>query len=259
MLKRRFAVVSVVAVAVLAAPQGLALAQECAPAALASCQKSGPQSPRDIEKTAGTNPVRFSKAPPTSAMKLCNIHFHRFAEHKIPETKEAAPTSGEGYVCTAAKASAAAHEASHEGCEGVEVGDTIEVHWVYTTCNVNGAPCLTSCFSDACRNPELRVEAQVFYLTPGSSPAEDWGKLGYSKAPPPATGAVEYLGSTTGSPYNKPDTCSPFQATWNVRPTCRPLTLESLNGWCKDNVYHEQHGHGVRTLVTSEPLLSAIP
>jgi hypothetical protein len=262
MLKRCSAVVSFVSVvAVLAVPHGLAFAQECAPAAVASCPKTGPQSPRDIEKAAGTNPVRFSKAPPAAGMKLCNVHFHRFAEHKLKDTQQAALESGEGYICTAGKAFAASHEADHrEGCEGVGVGDTIEMHWVYTTCNVDGAPCLTSCFSDGCKNPELRVEAQVFYLTPGSFPsAEDWAKQGYTNAPPKVPDAVEYLGSTTGPAYNRNDACSPFQATWNVRRECRPLSLDSLNAWCKDNKYQEHHGHGVRTLVTNPGLLSAIP
>jgi hypothetical protein len=70
---------------------------------------------------------------------------------------------------------------------------------------------------------------------------------------------VEYLGSTTGTAYDNETTCSPLQVTWSVRRDCRPLALESLDEWCRDNVFNEDHAHGVRTLVTVPGLLSQIP
>ncbi|TKF95820.1 delta-class carbonic anhydrase, partial [Vibrio sp. F13] len=42
----------------------------------------GPQSPRDIDNLAGNNTRYFGKAPEYSQMNLCNVHFHRNAEHK---------------------------------------------------------------------------------------------------------------------------------------------------------------------------------
>jgi len=42
----------------------------------------GPQSPRDIDAIAGNNPRSFSAAPASAEMNLCNIHFHKNAEHK---------------------------------------------------------------------------------------------------------------------------------------------------------------------------------
>ena len=60
----------------------------------------------------------------------------------------------------------AAHEFSTEplALEGSVEGDTIEVHWVHTTCDVDPGKGLGSCLSDACANPQLRVEAQVFLV-----------------------------------------------------------------------------------------------
>ena len=45
---------------------------------------------------------------------------------------------------------------------GVKPGDTIEVHWVYSSCDVSPGKTLGACLSDACVNPQLRVETQVF-------------------------------------------------------------------------------------------------
>ena len=42
----------------------------------------GPQSPRDIDAVAGSNPRSFNDAPASKEMNLCNIHFHKNAEHK---------------------------------------------------------------------------------------------------------------------------------------------------------------------------------
>jgi PIN domain nuclease of toxin-antitoxin system len=42
----------------------------------------GPQSPRDIEAVAGDNLLTFNTAPLSTQMNLCNIHFHKNAEHK---------------------------------------------------------------------------------------------------------------------------------------------------------------------------------
>ena len=44
----------------------------------------GPQAPRDLTKIIpGTNPVTFAKAPPADKMRLCNVHFHAFAEQVV--------------------------------------------------------------------------------------------------------------------------------------------------------------------------------
>lgn len=42
----------------------------------------GPQSPRDLAIYKGTNKRIFAAAPAYQQMNLCNIHFHKNAEHK---------------------------------------------------------------------------------------------------------------------------------------------------------------------------------
>ena len=61
----------------------------------------------------------------------------------------------------------------------VSNGDTIEVHWVHTSCDVTPGEGLGSCLSDKCANPELRVEAQVF-LVVNDSNALDFADFAYA-------------------------------------------------------------------------------
>lgn len=222
-----------------------------------SCATAGPQAPRDIDDPSGENHVTFVKAPPATDMHLCDIHFHKYAEHKAAGYPTLAGEGDHrGYVCKGQEPKAGAH-ADHaaQGCEGIAVGDTVEVHWVFTTCDVQPAPTLGSCFSDVCRNPQLRVEAKVFYLT--EEGGADFAKFAGADSLPEANGAVQYLGSTTGPSFTNA-ICSPFQVTWNVRPECSALDFASLNHWCDNNVFKEDHAHGVRTLVTPKELLAPI-
>lgn len=229
------------------------------------CTHAGPQSPRDIDRTLGSNPVTFAEAPPFAEMQLCDIHFHRFAEHKAEGFPTMAGTGDHaGYACRgrepAAEGDVGDSRPGGGGCRGVRSGDSIEVHWVFTTCDVEPAPSLQSCFSPVCLNPQFRVEAKVFYLTDGEAGELDFGAFADAAdiALPAAAGAVEYLGSTTGPAFNNETSCSPFQVTWNVRPTCSPLAKASLDTWCRDNVFRETKAHGVRPLVTPLGLRSRI-
>ncbi|NNJ84614.1 MAG: hypothetical protein HKP13_06730, partial [Gammaproteobacteria bacterium] len=59
----------------------------------------GPQAPRDIDSATGSNSIAFNAAPAYSQMNLCNIHFHKNAEHKGGEfTKYAGNGDGHGYL-----------------------------------------------------------------------------------------------------------------------------------------------------------------
>jgi hypothetical protein len=79
-----------------------------------------------------------------------------------------------------------------------------------------------------------------------------------AKSLPTDTGnPVEYVGSTTGPTYTE-QKCSPFQGTWSVRSNCAKVDINSLSEWCKDNVFEENHAHGVRKLVTNTKLLDEI-
>ena len=153
----------------IAAGAAFALSLACGPAQSADiCQKYGPQTPRDITKKNGTNPRTFPFAPAPGKMNLCNIHFHTQAEHKGPGFKVFAGKGDHGgYKCngsdklTKAELKAPAHSA----CHGVKPGDTIEVHWVYSSCDVAPGKGLGSCLSDQCNllgQSLARVETQVF-------------------------------------------------------------------------------------------------
>lgn len=236
------------------------------------CQGYGPQTPRDISEGAGANHRLFTLAPPVEQMNLCNIHFHTNAEHKGPGFGVFAG-AGEhgGFQCneTADLTAAELQDTSggHGACHGVVPGATIEVHWVYTSCDVAPGEGLGSCLSDACTNPELRVESQVFLVVNDAAALNfaDFtydgtmtGDLHQAKALPGDTGdPVVFAGSTTGPSYTE-QACSPFQVTWSVRPACAKVDIGSLHSWCEGNVFNENHAHGVRQLVTAPELLSAI-
>ena len=232
----------------------------------------GPQSPRDIDMIEGGNTLEFNSAPPYKEMNLCNIHFHENAEHKGGEfTKYAGNGDGHGYgsgyeyIGTLSKNELAPIE--HHVCTNahgdLEPGDTIEVHYVYTTAKVNPGPTLGSCLSKSVNNPQLRVEAQVYVLTNDKN-ALDFKDLtahgeknGFHQALniPDTTGTpIQYDGSTTGPKYNEQG--SPFQVTWSVRPKVLKVDINSVGEWCKGNVFNEDHAHGVRNLVINPALLS---
>jgi hypothetical protein len=234
------------------------------------CRGYGPQTPRDISSTSGTNARSFTMAPSSEKMNLCNIHFHTNAEHKGPGFSIFAGAGKHGgFQCnTTANLTAAELKDStgdHGACHGVKSGDTIEVHWVHTSCDVKPGEGLGSCLSDQCANPQLRVETQVF-LVVNDPNATDFGSFGYrgnmanglhqAKSLPAGTGVV-FAGSTTGPKYTE-EKCSPMQVTWSVRPSCMKIDIASLNSWCESNAFNENHAHGVRQLVTSPELLSPI-
>jgi len=234
----------------------------------------GPQSPRDIDSNTGNNGRAFNAAPVFTSMNLCNIHFHKNAEHKGGEfTRYAGNGNGHGYQSgyrySGKLSSAELKPTSHKVCPnkhgGLSSGDTIEVHYVHTTAKVKPGPTLGSCLSKSINNPQLRVETQVYVLVNDRN-ALDFGKLtqhglknGLHQALniPDNTGApVQYTGSTTGPGYNEKG--SPFQVSWSVRPKVAKVNIGTVGMWCKGNVFKEDHAHGVRNLVTNQDLLSTI-
>jgi hypothetical protein len=234
----------------------------------------GPQSPRDIDQIYGTNKHIFGFAPNRSQMNLCNIHFHRNAEHKGGEyTTYAGNGDGlgnhTGFVFDGKLSSAQLSPVKGNVCGEEEhsllPGDTIEVHYVYSSAEVLPGESLGSCLDENTTNPDLRVEAQVFVLA-NDSDALDFKSLtevermnGYIQAPniPTSTGKpVQYIGSTTGPTFD--EKASPIQVTWNVRPKVATVNIDSVGKWCKSNEFNEHHAHGVRNLVTNPKLLSNI-
>jgi len=207
-------------------------------------------------------------------MNLCNIHFHKNAEHKGGEfTKYAGNGDGHGYhsgykysgTLTASELKLTDHEICPSKHGALSSGDTIEVHYVHSTAQIKPGPTLGSCLNDAIKNPQLRVETQVYVLVNDKS-ALDFGNLtkhgkqdGFYQAlniPSNTGAAIQYAGSTTGPSYNEKS--SPFQVTWSVRPKVAKVNIESVGKWCKGNVFNEDHAHGVRNLVKNPELLSEI-
>lgn len=237
-------------------------------------QGFGPQSPRDIDSAAGTNTVAFGMAPSSTQMNLCNIHFHKNAEHKGGEfTEYAGNGDGHGYQSgykyggelTAEEQAPLEADVCPSDHGGLNAGDTIEVHYVHSSAKIEPGPTLGACLSEAIKNPQLRVETQVYVLVNDQS-AGDFAALtehgeagGFQQASnlPSDTGTpVQYAGSTTGPGYNEKG--SPFQVTWSVRPKVAKVNVASVGEWCKGNAFDEDHAHGVRNLVKNPDLLSAI-
>ncbi len=244
-----------------------------------ACEDFGPQTPRNIDSQAGENKRIFGTAPDSSEMNLCNIHFHKNAEHKASAFSIYAGDGdgkgyNSGYQCGISKtlSSAELKPTKNAICEGkgggLKPGDTIEVHWVHSSCDVEPGATLGSCLSgDDCLNPSLRVETQVFTLVNDPS-AMNFNDMDYDgnnindyhqpKGLPTNTGQpIEFLGSTTGPSYSG-EKCSPAQVTWSVRPLCAKVDINSVGEWCKDNVFDEGYAQGVRKLVTNPKLLSDI-
>ncbi len=235
----------------------------------------GPQAPRDIDSKDGRNPVIFSQAPDYTQMNLCNIHFHKNAEHKGGQfTEYAGNGDGHGYQSgykAVIKLSKKELKATHgKICDSahstLKPGDTIEVHYVHTTAQVKPGPTLGSCLApDVINNPQLRVMAQV-YVVVNDRHALDFGKLtqvgqknGKYQAvnmPTDLGTPVNYIGSTTGPGYNEKG--SPFQVSWSVYPNVAKVDINTVGKWCEGNMFNEDHAHGVRNLVKNPDLLSKI-
>ncbi len=237
------------------------------------CLTSGPQTPRDISDPRGLNTTTFPMAPASTELNLCNIHTHTNAEHKGRGFSVFVGSAEHGgYACNDAGSLTEAElvdpSDGHGAMHGVKPGDTIEVHWVHTSCDITPGEGLGSCLNDTCTDPLLRVEAQAFLVVndPGALDFMDFAYAGtrrnglyQPRALPANTGApVVFRGSTTGPSYTQ-SKCSPVKVTWSVRPQCARVDISSLNAWAESgNVFNETHSHGVRQLVTARELLAPI-
>lgn len=238
----------------------------------------GPQSPRDIDAISGTNQRIFSEAPASTAMNLCNIHFHKNAEHKAHDFSiYAGNGNGEGYqsgyrydtsLLSKAELAATHQKVCDSAHSTLKPGDTIEVHYVYSTAQIKPGKGLGSCFNSdiPAQNPQLRVETQVYVVVNDKHAASFKDLTKYSKTKaglyqatgiPSNTGSpVQYEGSTTGPGYNEKG--SPYQVSWSVRPHVAKVNIATVGKWCEGNDFKEDHAHGVRNLVKNPDLLSKI-
>jgi len=237
-------------------------------------QGFGPQSPRDIDAVMGQNKRVFNEAPAYTEMNLCNIHFHKNAEHKGKDfSTYAGNGDGHGYLSgykysghlSKTELTPSRHDICPSAHGDLKSGDTIEVHYVHSTAQVKPGPTLGSCLNDTIGNPQLRVETQVYVLV-NDKKALNFKDLtkhkkirGLHQATdiPNNTGtAIQYEGSTTGPGYNEKG--SPYQVSWSVRPKVAKVNIDTVGDWCKGNTFNEDHAHGVRNLVKNPDLLSKI-
>lgn len=247
--------------------------QRAALAAATEGKGYGPQAPRDLNAHEGTNHRAFGAAPAASEMTLCDIHFHENAEHKGGEfTTYAGNGDGHGTdtgfkydgALSAAELAPVGHPIGESEHGDLEPGDTIEIHFVYSTAKATLGHGLGTCLTDAIGNPQLRVESVVAVLV--NDGGEDFSEMthietlgGLNQLPnlPSDLGTpVVYDGSTTGPGYNEKG--SPYQVTWSVRPDVAKLDINSVEAWLQDNPFDEDHAHGVRNLVVNPALLSPI-
>jgi hypothetical protein len=125
-------------------------------------QGFGPQSPRDINQNNGTNLRSFGATPNHSKLNLCNIHFHKNAEHKGGNfTSYTGNGDGKGkntgYLYNGKLSAAQMKPLSSQVCaakgDALQSGDTLEVHFVYSTAQVAPGPTLGACLSESTMNP----------------------------------------------------------------------------------------------------------
>jgi hypothetical protein len=234
----------------------------------------GPQAPRDIGNFAGSNELQFGSAPASSEMNLCNIHMHTGAEHKGGEfTTFAGNGNGKGYGTgfnyngqLTDEELAQLDKPVGMGSYGtLQAGDTIEVHYVHTSAQVQPGPTLGACLSESVKNPQLRVETQIYVVVSGDQALDFMeltevgqvnGKYQALNIPTDTGVAVQYTGSTTGPAYN--EVGSPFQVSWSVRPEVLKVDINSVGEWFNGNLFNEDHAHAVRNLVVNPTLLSPI-
>jgi hypothetical protein len=248
--------------------------QRRALAASTNGQGFGPQSPRDLGQFDGSNQRFFGVAPSFQRMNLCNIHFHESAEHKGGEfIRYAGDGDRRGYgtgfkysgTLTEAELAPIAISVGKTEHGDLVPGDTIEIHFVFSSAHVRPGATLGSCLNKGINNPNLRVESVVAVLVNDPS-AVSFAKLTEisnvnglyqaSNIPSNLGDPITYAGSTTGPGFNEKG--SPFHVTWSVRPKVLKVDILSLDNWLRDNIFGENHAHGVRNLIINPELLSPI-
>lgn len=220
-----------------------------------ACQEAGPQSPRDV--TAGSTGQMTAGTPVDSVDNLVhvNTHFHLGAEHK--STGEYDEPMNFGYSC---KAAAATLQPDHlkpydfKYCHDVEVGQTYEFHWVYSSGGVELGEGLGGAFSTS-SEPTIVVQGQVFVVVNDVTGAFDQDLLHGGTFNKLGTDVAMYMGSTTGTKYNNDDSCSPYSINWHVDRKCQFVSAKSLDDVCRRkidmNMKGDIHPHGSREIVSN--------
>lgn len=222
---------------------------------LFACTEAGPQSPRDV--TAGSTGKMTAGTPLDSVDGLVqvNTHFHLGSEHK--SDGEYDEPMNFGYSC---KTSVAGLEPAHlkpydfQYCHDLEVGQTYEFHWVYSSGGAEMGPGLGGAFATS-SEPTIVVQGQVFVLVNDDTGAFDQDLLTGVTFDKLSTDVAMYMGSTTGTKYNNGDSCSPYSINWHVDRKCQFVSAKSFDNLCKRqidlNMKADTHPHGSREVVSN--------
>lgn len=273
------------------------------------CDKADVQAPRGFnvfdpleQKDDANGDMEVSTHPliTRDLMPHVNTHFHLGAEHRSAGAYDLEPPKERladwkagtgprpGFFCPRLPPVQAETSAEQllepydfQYCKDMRVGETYEVHWVYSTGgDVEKAmkEGLGGAFAREV-NPMVIVQAQVFVVVNSDDPEFHEGSLekewNITRLPPiastdqckkPATKhldfcqggyAVSYVGSTTGSGFDNDKLCSPYLVSWMVDPTCNYISAKAFDEtMCKKLLEHgfnpdsdDLGPHGSRELV----------
>jgi len=232
------------------------------------CTDAEAQSPRDV--TPGSFGAKSGRnIPPLNYdvindLVQVNTHFHYGAEHYSEGqydqvnagSGEYMPGTGEqpGWFCDNEKLGVTTQELTpftFQYCDGVEVGNTYEIHWVYSSGGSTIADGLGGAFART-NNADVIVASRSFVVVnDGGNNVEDLLHTpGFESAP------TTYYGSTTGASFDN-TVCSPYQVTWAVDPMCNLISASSFDTMCRDmkeqyQMTADTAAHGSRTLVSED-------
>jgi len=223
-----------------------------------TCIDAGPQSPRDV--TSGSVGDMKSNANPkesTDGLVHVNTHFHLGAEHRSTgEFDELMENNG--FACkTTTSSLEQKHLASYDFqyCTHVEVGQTYEFHWVYSSGGEKLGAGLGGAFATT-SSPEIVVQGQTFVVVNDDTGAYDRTLVDGSTFGGLAKDVAMYMGSTTGPSYNNKDSCSPYSINWHVDRKCQLVSAKSMDAMCKEKksigLEDDTHPHGSRELVSRD-------
>lgn len=251
-----------------------------------ACSRAQAQSPRDVTPGAeGSRPPKFPVFGPPGvgaatehAFVQVNTHFHLGAEHRsagewgydvehggagdVCEHNEFCEhhniTKQEvGYFCRdrglAGKKLLAPYDFKH--CHGVKVGNTYEIHWVFST---GGDKMLDGLqVTQTSNNPHAAVRGQVYVIVnpePGASmsPSSTNDDLMHTWRSPKFS--VQYAGSTTGTKHTN-ECCSRTEVSWHVDQECHEISAASFDNMCRVmaetyKMTKDTSAHGAREIVS---------
>jgi len=235
------------------------------------------QSPRDITPGAAGFKSPRGIAPIADARSLVhvNTHFHLGAEHMNHWSyNQSAPSNlntmglAPGRWCNEPVPEELRRPFNFLHCKDVEVGNTYEVHSVWSNSGTKMVDGLDDGFTRG-DNPYIVVQAQVVQIVNGfrghrSQMVATVNDLDLANgwAEHLVQNGVKYLGSTTGPAYNNTNACSPITATWHVDRHCHRIHAADFDRMCEElsrmGLRKDLGPHGSRAVVLPSLATTAV-